>query len=111
MKQIAVANPFTGIAVPVTQPANIVNVNSTNLGNIITQLLPYVFALAAILLLIYLVLGGLQLMTSQGDPKAVEGARAKITNALIGLIVIVLAYAIVKLLGQILGITVFGLTF
>ncbi len=109
MKQIAIANPFTGITVP--SSGGSINVNSTTGGQIVSAILPYIFSAAALLLLIYLILGGLQLMTSRGDPKAVQTAQAKITTSLIGFTVILLAYAIVKLLGQIFGITVFGALF
>jgi hypothetical protein len=49
-------------------------------------------------------------MTSQGDPKAAQSAQGKITNAIIGFVIIILAFFIVQLAGQLLGIegTVFG---
>lgn len=79
-----------------------------SVGDIIGAILPYVFYGAGIALLIYLVMGGLQLMLSRGEPKAVQAAQAKITNALIGFIVVAFAFAIVSILGNIFGITVFG---
>ena len=85
----------------------------TSVGKLISILLPYVFGTAAIALLIYLVLGGFQLMTSRGDPKAAQGAQAKITNAVIGFIIIIFAYFIVQIFGQLFGIqgTFFGQIF
>lgn len=80
----------------------------TTPGALITKVLPYVFGAAGILLLIYLVLGGLQLILSRGEPKAVQAAQAKITNAVIGLVIIVIAYSLVALLGTILGIGPFA---
>lgn len=77
---------------------------SGDLGGIITALLPYVFSLAGIGLLVYLILGGLSLMTAKGDPKAIQSAQAKITNALIGFVIIIISYVVVQLLGQILGL-------
>lgn len=75
-----------------------------DVGGVISKLLPYIFSLAGILLLVYLILGGLQLMTSRGDPKAIEAAQAKITNALIGFVIIIIAFFVVQLLGQLLGL-------
>jgi len=77
-------------------------------ANVINAVLPYVFGAAAIAVLIYLVMGGLQMMTSGGDPKAMQGAQAKITNALIGFVIISFAFSIVSIIGKIFGITVFG---
>ena len=84
-----------------------------DLGTLIGNTLPYVFATAALALLIYLILGGFQLMTSRGDPKAAQGAQAKITNAIIGFVLIFLAYFIVQIFGQIFGLqnTIFGQIF
>lgn len=85
----------------------------TNIGTLIGNILPYIFAAAAIALLIYLVLGGLQMMTSRGDPKAMQSAQAKITNALIGFIIVIFAFFIVQIFGQVFGIenTLFGQIF
>jgi hypothetical protein len=76
----------------------------TNIGTLIGNVLIYVFAAGAIALLFYLILGGFQLMLSRGDPKAMQGAQSKITNALIGFVIIIIAFFIVQLLGQLLGL-------
>lgn len=84
-----------------------------SLGGIVSALVPYLFGLAGILLLIYLIWGGFGLMLSKGDPKAVEGAKSKITNAVIGFVIIFVAFWLVQILGQIFGIeqfkNIFGL--
>ncbi len=90
--------------------AGLGNVNF-DLGTIVSRFLPYVFGGAAIALLIYLIMGGFGLMTSQGDPKAIQSAQGKITNALLGFVIIVIAYALVALIGQILGISSFSQIF
>jgi hypothetical protein len=74
------------------------------IGAIITDLLPYIFAGAGILLLLYLLFGGFQWMTSAGDPKKVEGARNKIMHALIGFVIIFAAFWLVQLAGRVLGL-------
>lgn len=75
-----------------------------NFGEIISALLPYLFAGAGLLLLLYLIFGGIQFMTSGGDPKAMESAKGKITGALVGFIIIFASYWIVQIVGIILGI-------
>lgn len=80
------------------------NTIPTSMGGFIGNILPYVFGVAGIALLIYLILGGLQIMTSRGDPKAMQSAQAKITNALIGFVIIIFAYFIVQIFGQVFGI-------
>jgi uncharacterized membrane protein len=77
-------------------------------ARIIEFALPYVFGAAALLLLVYLVTAGLSMMLSRGDPKAMQAAQAKITNALIGFVIVFFAFAIVSIIGSVFGITVFG---
>lgn len=99
-------SPFKGITVP--SSGGVVNPNSTTVGAIISGVLPYVFGAVGLLLLVYFVLGGLQLMTSRGDPKAVSAAQAKITNALIGFVIVLISAGVVVLFGRILGVEVFS---
>lgn len=84
------------------------NLKDPNLtvGGIVSALLPYLFTIAGLILLIYLILGGIGLMTSGGDPKAVDSAKGKITNGLVGFLVIFVAYWLIKILQTILGLPV-----
>ncbi len=79
----------------------------SDLGSVVTKLLPYVFAIAGLILLLNLVYGGISLMLSGGDPKAVESAKNRITSSLIGFIIIFTAYWLVQIIGRILGIEIF----
>jgi len=77
---------------------------SINIGTFITELLPYIFLVAGILLLLFLLYGGLTLMTAGGDPKKVEGAKSKITGALIGFVIIFISFWVVQIIARVLGI-------
>lgn len=59
---------------------------------------------AGILLLVYLVYGGLEWLTSGGDKAKLESARAKLTNALIGVAIIGASFAVWKI-----ALTFFGI--
>lgn len=83
------------------------NQNINSLGGIINVVIPYLFGAAGLLLLLYLIWGGFGYMLSGGDPKATESAKQKITNAVIGFVIIFVAYWLVQLLGIVLGITQF----
>ena len=76
----------------------------TNIGDVVSRFLLFAFPAAGILLLLYLVYGGFRLMTSGGDPKAVEAAKAKITTAVIGFVIIFAAYWIVQIVARVLGL-------
>lgn len=75
-----------------------------DIGGIITASYKYIFGAAGILILIYFLIGGIELMTSAGDPKKVQSARDKITGALIGFVIIFAAFWIVQLVSLFLGV-------
>lgn len=77
-------------------------VGNTTIGSIVSAAIPWIFTIAGMLLLVYLIFGGLQLMLAQGDPKNTQAAKSHITNALVGFIIVFLAYFIVQLVGSIL---------
>jgi hypothetical protein len=79
-----------------------------SLGSVINDLMPYVFATALTFVLVYIIMGGYAIMTSKADPKAMEAARTKITHAIIGFIIIFIAYWLVQLLGLATGLNNFG---
>lgn len=70
---------------------------------IISNVIGIMTIIAGIWFIFQFIIGGFGFMAAGGDPKKMEEARAKITSALIGLIVVVAAYAIIHLLGALLG--------
>jgi len=59
----------------------------------------------ALIFFFILIAGGLRWVMSEGDQKAVEAARGQITNALIGLAIVFAAFAIMKLIEIVFGIS------
>jgi len=59
--------------------------------------------LIMVILLFVFISGGYDLLLSAGNPEKVKSARAKLTAGIIGFIVIVSAYFVVKLISQIFG--------
>ena len=76
-----------------------------NIGDIVSRALTYVFPVAGILVFIYLLYGGLNLMLAAGNEEGIKEGKAKITNALIGFLIIFAAYWLVQILEIILGIS------
>jgi hypothetical protein len=67
------------------------------LAGVVSKSLVLVFPIAGLLLFAYLVWGGFDFLTSMGDPKKAEAGKHKITNAVIGFLLIFAAYWIVQL--------------
>ena len=71
------------------------------IASFLSSLLPAIFALAGILLLIYLLYGGYMLMISGGDPKAAQQAKSVITQAFFGFLVVFISYWLIQAIGYI----------
>ncbi len=78
-------------------------VGYTDIGVFISNVLTLIFSLATIVVLLMLVWGAFEWITSGGDKEAVGKARNKILNALIGLAVLAVAFAVAKLAANFLG--------
>lgn len=76
---------------------------ANSLGGLISGLLNFVMVVAALLVFVYLIWGGIEWITSGGDKGKMENARNKITAAVIGLIVLAASYAILQLALTFLG--------
>ncbi len=75
----------------------------SDIGVLINGLLSFVMVIAALLVFMYLIWGGIEWITSGGDKGKTESARNKITSAVIGLIVLAASYAILLLVLNFLG--------
>ena len=60
--------------------------------------------LAGVATIFFIVWGGIRFITSGGDPAKVEGARKTITYAIVGFVIIVLAFVIIKVFSGITGV-------
>ena len=76
---------------------------ATALGDFLTNIASAVAIGGGILLFLYLVYGGFRYLTAGGDEKAVDTAKRIMTNAVIGLVIIVTAFFITEILGTVLG--------
>ncbi len=79
-----------------------------NLGDLVADFITLAFLAAAIFFLVQVIIGGISWINAGGDPKALEAARARITNAVIGLVIVVAAFAVSLIMTTVLGINIFG---
>jgi hypothetical protein len=66
--------------------------------------------IGVIIFFFILITGAIQWISSGGDKQAVEGARGKVTNAIIGLIVLFAVFAIIQIINTFFGIKLLELT-
>jgi len=80
-----------------------------DLGSIVSTLLgQYVFFFAGLILLFMLIMGGFQMMTSAGDPEKVKAGQGKITTAVIGFLIVFVAYWLMQIIETVLGFKILG---
>ncbi len=90
-----------------SQPGGVSAATST--GRIISTGLQIIFIFAGLAVLVFLVWGAFDWITSGGDKEKISAARRKITNAIIGLFLLSLAAFIAALVSDIVGIRLFDL--
>lgn len=80
------------------------NLTFGNGSGLIGNLITFIFVIAIILALGYLIYGGIRWILSQGDKGKVDAARQHIIAALIGLIVVFLSYFLLNIVLTFFGI-------
>lgn len=73
-------------------------------NNVLQGVLSIFMIVAVIYFIWHFVFGGYHFIASQGDPKKIEQAKEELTYALIGLAVVLSVFAVLKFVGQVLGI-------
>lgn len=80
----------------------------SNLSQIIDAVIAVILFGAGLFFFINLIIGGIQWIGAGGDAKAMESARSRLTNAFIGLIIVVGAFAITGIVSTVFGISILG---
>lgn len=79
------------------------------IGAVISELIKYAFPLAGLILFLMLIMGGFSLLASGGNPESIKKGQSRIVSALIGFVIVFVAYWLVQLLQTVLGLqTIFG---
>ena len=79
------------------------------LPNFISAAIQAVIVIAGLLTFAFLVWGGVEWLISGGDKEKYEAARGRITAAVIGLVIVVSAWAILQVITNFLGLTAWDL--
>lgn len=74
-----------------------------SVGAVIGRVLKFAIPLAGIGFLVFLTIGGLKWVSSQGDKAAVQSARGTITTAIVGLTIVVASFIVLQAIELITG--------
>lgn len=70
-------------------------------GQLLGWIIGLILTIAAIVAFVYLIISGFQYITSGGDPAKAQTARQGIINALIGIVVILISYLLLRYVASI----------
>jgi hypothetical protein len=90
-----------GLGFQVPNPFN----RDMSLQDVIVLIINVAFIAAGLVAVIYLIIGGFRYVTSGGNAEAIEGAKATILNAIIGLIIIFISFLLVNYVLSAIGVT------
>ncbi|QLG69920.1 MAG: hypothetical protein CH104c_0689 [Candidatus Woesebacteria bacterium] len=81
------------------------NLSGTEFFNkLLPNLISLSFIVGAIIFVAIIIVGAIQWIISGGDKAAIESAKSKITNAVIGLVILLSLFAIIYILENFFGI-------
>jgi len=79
--------------------------------NLLPRLIGSGFVIGVIVFFFIMIIGAIQWTTSGGDKAAIEAARGKIANALVGVVILFSLFALFKLIGDFFGINILEIDF
>lgn len=107
--RILAQNPtWTGLSnVPSPDAGEVADVATIgSLVSVFSNIITAIVAMSGILLFIMLVIGGFTFLFSGGDQKKLEKAKGTVTNAIIGLVVLLCSYIILLIIKAFTGVDV-----
>ena len=80
-------------------------VGINTLADVVNRLITFIVPVGGVILLLVLIWGGYDYMMSGGAPDKIKSAQAKLTTAIIGFILLITSYILVKVIAMIFGIS------
>lgn len=74
--------------------------NDQKLSTFIMRIINIALAVAGLVAVLFLIIGGFRYVTSAGNEEAGESAKKIITNSIIGIVVIILSFVIVRVISS-----------
>lgn len=105
MNLLAQANTTINLLDPASPYKTLQNLRPSNL---VTKSIDLLLGSASVIAFIYLLMGGIQWITSSGDKEGLDKAKKKITHALVGLAIVFSVYAMVFIIRALFNINTIG---
>jgi hypothetical protein len=87
---------------PTTRPTNLPT--DVQFGSLLTKIINWFLGIVGLIAVLMLVIGGFRYLTSAGNDEAVGKAKTTILYAIIGIVIVILSYAIVSTITTAFGV-------
>lgn len=92
-------------AIDISNPNIFAPAKFTNLSVLLNLILPLTTGGAALLFLVIILSSSFKILTHGDSPEEINKAQKSIAFAILGLIVVIISFLVVKLIGKMLGVT------
>lgn len=75
-------------------------VNEANFSDILVRIINILLGVAGLIAVVFLIVGGFRYITAGGNEETAEAAKKTITNSIIGIVIILLAFVIVRVISN-----------
>lgn len=89
-------------------PVSAIGSGAAGISQFLSRIIELIYIVAGIIFVFMVILSAIQWIISGGDKEAVSKARARLTYAIIGIVLLALAFVFIKLIGQITGFEFFA---
>jgi heme O synthase-like polyprenyltransferase len=89
---------------PTTLPTIFPPARFVNIASFLNLIIPLLMTVASVIFLFMLILGGYTTLTASGDPEKVKKAQKTFQFSVLGFVIIMVSYLLVKILGLIFKI-------
>lgn len=96
-------NPSLGLT-HITQGSQVLNSNPSGIDTVISDVLLFVFSIAGLVAFIFIIIAGFTYLTGGGDQNSIEKSKKTLTNAIIGLVIVLFSYFLTHLLLSFFGL-------
>ena len=80
---------------------------TAGISKFFSNFIALIYVVAMIVLILMIIWGAWDWLTSEGEKEKIESAKKKLVNAIIGIVLFAAAFAIIQVIGQFTGFTFF----
>ncbi|MBX4186748.1 MAG: pilin [Candidatus Doudnabacteria bacterium] len=79
-------------------PGFLISYNDNSFTGLLTRIIQLILGVVGIVTMTFIIIGGFQYITSRGDDEQATAGKKTLSNAIIGLVIVILSYVIVTVI-------------